>query len=334
MNEVSIEKLLTRLLESADIGHLSEASNVAEEYLSNFAKVKKTENFLLAEIGSGDYTIMLEAHIDQIGMIVTNISEDGFVSVSSIGSIDTRFLPSTPVIIHGKQKVKGIFTSTPPHLKEGEVGTFDNLRIDTGDNQVSNKISLGDIVTFAAPPVFLKNSRITSASLDNRAGVASIIEAGKLIAEANLPYKVILVFPKGEELGLRGAKVAAFDIDADESISVDVSFGDCPDVPVFKTAKLSSGAMIGISPVLSKNIYDKLQKVAKENNIPYTLEVMGGNTSTDADAISLTKSGIPSGLISVPLRNMHTPCEVADINDINAVSQLIFAYVKAGGLNG
>ncbi len=331
---MSIEKLITQLLESADIGHLSEASNVAKKYLSSFAKIKENENFLLAEIGSGDYTVMLEAHIDQIGMIVTHISEDGFVSVAPIGSIDTRFLPSTPVIIHGKQKVRGIFTSIPPHLKEGEIGDFDNLKIDTGYKNVSEIISLGDIVTFSAPPVFLKNSRITSASLDNRAGVASVIWAGKLIAEANLPYKIVLLFPKGEELGLRGAKVAAFDIDADENISVDVSFGDCPDVPSHKTAKLSSGAMIGVSPVLNKNIYDKLEKIAKENNIPYTLEVMGGNTSTDADIISLTKSGIPSGLISVPLRNMHTPCEVADINDIKAVSQLIFAYVKAGALNG
>ena len=143
-----------------------------------------------------------------------------------------------------------------------------------------------------------------------------------------LPFKVILLFPTGEELGLRGARVAAYNSGVKKSIVVDVSFGDCPDVSPSKTAKLGSGAMIGVSPVLSRDIYKKLESVAKENNIPYTLEVMGGTTSTDADVISLNQSGIPTGLVSIPLRNMHTPCEVLDEKDVAAVSTLLAAYVE------
>lgn len=332
---MNLKNLLIDLASAEGVGYLDTVSKVAKKHLEPISKVTKSENCFMAEFGEGDYTLMLEAHMDEVAMIVTEIFDDGFVSVSPVGSIDARLLPAQPVKIYGKQTVSGTFTSVPPHLKnDSSVPDFDTCKIDTGNINIGEKISLGDLVLFDAPAIELKGGRISGKALDNRAGMAAVITAAQKIADQKPNIKVVLLFPLGEELGLRGARVSAYNIDADECIVVDVSFGDCPEVPASKTAKLGSGAMIGISPVLSKNIYKKLEQLAKEDNIPYTLEVMGGTTSTDADVITLTKSGIPAGLISIPLRNMHTPCEVADINDINAVANLIASYAERGGLNG
>lgn len=329
------KELVLSLSKAIGIGHQKQVFDIIKSELAPNFEITETQNFILAKIDNkSDYTIMLEAHIDQIGMIVTDISEDGFVSVEPIGSIDPRFLPSTPVKILGKETVFGTFGSVPPHLSgDAECPTFDNLYIDTGRNDVGEIISLGDIAIFDLEPECLLENKVTSMALDNRVGVASVILAGNKLAKSKCPVNIVLLFPLGEELGLRGARVGAYGVTANEALCVDVSFGDCPDVPSRKTAKLGSGVMIGVSPVLNRKICKTLEQTATDKNIPYTLEVMGGNTSTDADVISLTQSGIPTGLLSIPLRNMHTPVEVVGLRDIEATSTLIYEYVLGGGLN-
>ena len=332
---MDLNKLITELSAASGIGHISEVKEVAKNYLSKFSKITDTENYLLAEIGKGEAALMLEAHSDEVGMIVTDVSDDGFLTVTNVGSIDTRFLPSMPVKIFGKEIVKGVFTSVPPHLKkDNAVPSFDLCKIDTGRKDIKDIVSLGDYVLFDYCPTNLLNGKITSKALDNRTGMAAVIAAGEKISQINLPFKVCLLFPSGEELGLRGARVGAFESDAKKCIVVDVSFGDCPDVSPAKTRKLGSGAMIGISPILDRGIYKKLEAVAKQKDIPYTLEIMGGATSTDADVISITKSGVPTGLISIPLRNMHTPCEVVSVSDVEAVANLLVEYAKEEEING
>lgn len=327
---MKLKTLLSDLAAAEGIGHNRQVMDTLKEYLAPFSEIKKDDNYLAATIGKGEKTLMLEAHIDEVGMIVTSVCDDGFLKVTNVGSIDTRFLPSQPVKVLGKEVVKGVFTSLPPHLGEGTVADFDNCCIDTGDKNIGEKVSQGDMVLFDAEPLWLKNDRLTSKALDNRSGVAAVVAAGEKISQLNLPFKTVLLFPTGEELGLRGARVAAFDSDADECISVDVSFGDCPDVSSTKTSKLGSGAMIGVSPILNRNIVNKLKALATANSIPYTLEVMGGTTSTDADVISITKQGIPTSLVSIPLRNMHTPSEVVDLKDLQAVTDLLVVYAKEG----
>lgn len=325
---MDFKKLITELSAAAGIGHIKEVKDIAKKYLEPFSKVEDTENYLLAEIGEGEKTIMLEAHMDEIGMIVTEVTDDGFLSVTSVGSIDARLLPSMPVKIYGKEVIGGVFTSVPPHLGGSDTPTLDNIQIDTGRKDAKDIVSLGDYVLIDAEPTELLGDRITSKALDNRTGMAAVIAAGEEIAKLDLPFKVILMFPMGEEIGLRGARVATYGKNISKCISVDVSFGDCPDVSPLKTAELGSGAMIGVSPILSRDIYKKLEALAKEKGIPYTLEVMGGTTSTDADVISLNQSGVPTGLISIPLRSMHTPCEVVEVNDVKAVSNLLTEFVK------
>ena len=142
---------------------------------------------------------------------------------------------------------------------------------------------------------------------------------------------MIINLAEQEELGTRGARTSAFACDASEAIALDVSFGDAPDVSPLKCGKLGSGVMVGVSPILNRKISNKLISLAEENNIPHQKEVMGGATGTDADVISITKSGYPCGLLSVPLRNMHTPCEVVDIKDAESIVDLLEKYILGWG---
>lgn len=332
---MELQALLTKLSAAVGIGHHRAVFEELKSALSPAFRLKETDQYLLAELDRGGAkTVLLEAHTDEIGMIVTEVFDDGFLSVTPVGSVDGRFLPSTPVTVYGKREVAGVFTSVPPHLKKEEgCPDFESCFIDTGIPNVGEIISPGDLALFDADPVLLQNGRLTGKALDNRTGVAAVVAAGNRLAEeATCPVNLCLMFSGGEELGLRGARVAAFAHPADEAIAVDVSFGDHPEVPSHQTAKLGSGAMIGVSPVLCRGISDRLVACAKEAELPYTLEVMGGTTSTDADVISISGAGIPCGLVSIPLRNMHTPCEVVDTADVAAVSELLYRYVMGGGL--
>ncbi len=330
---MTTKDLVLKLAGDVSIGHHQTALKTVEEFLRGFSDVTVGADFIRAEINkNADTTVLLDAHIDEVGFVITNVSKDGFLTAASVGSIDGRILSATKVkVLTDNGEFSGVFTSTPPHLSKGEetVPSLDTVFIDVGEN--AKYVSVGDYAVFDAPPLELLNGKVTSKSLDDRAGVTAVLIAAKKIAESNCNKNAVIIISSGEELGLRGARTSCYNENVDCSISVDVSFGDYPDIPSHKTAKLGSGTMIGVSPVLSRDVYKELQKKAEENNIPYTLEVMGGTTSTNADIISLTKSGIPAGLLSIPLRNMHTPTEVVDIKDIDATADLIFAFL--GGKN-
>lgn len=281
--------------------------------------------------GNSDYSILIDAHLDEIGFIVTYIDEKGFLKVSAMGGIDARLLCSQAVVVHGKEDVVGFFCSTPPHLKKDadQAPKTEDLYIDTGlGDDLKKIVRVGDRVTFLQAPAQLLGGRITGKSLDNRAGITALIEAARQLKNAeSLPCNVIFLLSDQEELGCRGARTKAFELTPDEAIVVDVSFGDAADMPKEKTGELSKGAMIGISPVLSRRVTDGLIKTAQHNNLQFQCEVMGGTTSTNADVISTAKSGIPCGLLSIPLRNMHTTVEVVDINDIQSTADIIVKYV-------
>ena len=332
---MKVKELIIKLCSAPAVCHIKEAVAVAEQELKTFSSVEVKDTYLRADIGCDNAkTVMLEAHIDQVAMIVTTVYDGGFLSVTPVGAIDGRFLPATPVKIYGKEVIKGVFTSVPPHLKSGSsCPDFDKCLIDTGRTDLKDIVSPGDMVFFDYSVADLKNDRLSSPGLDNRAGCAAVIAAAKKIAEEKLPIHTLVILSMGEELGLRGAKVAAYNAEVSTAIAVDVSFGDSPEVPANKTARLESGTMIGVSPVLNKDIYKNLERLAEKNNIPFTVEVMGGKTGTDADVISITRGGIPTGLLSIPLRNMHTPLEVVSVKDIDATARLIYEFVKEAAEN-
>ena len=331
---MDIKNTLFKLSQAVGIGNITDAADIAYDTLSKYTECHKNGLTVIGTLkAESDYTLMLDAHIDEVGFVVTDIDNDGFLTVKNCGGIDLRSLPARVVTIHGKQKVTGVFCATPPHL--GGVKEYDDisaLKIDTLlGGKAKDIISVGDFVSFNQTPAALYGSRVTGKSLDNRASVACLLELAERLSGKKLPFNVVFAFTDMEELGTRGAKTAAFSVSPDEAIVIDVSFGDAPDVSSGDCGKLSGGAMIGMSPILDKNISKKLVAVAKENNLPYQTEVMGGRTGTNGDVISVNKSGVKTGLVSIPLRNMHSDVEVIDLKDIENVCDLLEQYILKGG---
>ena len=272
-------------------------------------------------------------------MIVTDITDDGFIKVNRCGGVDRRMLLGYEVSVWGNKEVKGVISTLPPHLQsaddEKKVPEFKDISIDVGMNKekIEKIVSLGDKVTFKRNFTPLLNNQLSASCLDDRAGVASILLC--LDRLKKVPCKITVMFSSQEELGTRGAKIGAYSKNIDEFISVDVSFAYTPNCDKVDCGIIGNGAMIGFSPILDKNISNNLVKVADKNNIKYQREIMAGSTGTNADVITLSEKGIKGGLISIPEKYMHQPCEVVNIDDIVSVSDLICAYIeeKAGVQN-
>lgn len=333
---MNIKETLFKLSNAVSIGNITEASDIAYAELSKYAKTSQNGINVVGKIeGEGNYTLLLEAHIDEVGFVVTDIDDNGFLTVKNCGGIDLRTLPSRTVTVHGEQDVVGVFCATPPHLGgPKEYDDISDLKIDTlMGKDAKGVISVGDFVTFNQNAAALQGTRVTGKSFDNRAGVVCLLSLAERLGGKKLPLNIVFAFTDQEELGHRGAKTTAFDISCDEAIVLDVSFADAPDVPNGDCGKLSGGAMIGMSPILDKNMSKKLISIAQKNDIAYQTEVMGGRTGTNSDVISISKSGVKTSLVSLPLRNMHTDVEIVDIKDIENVCELLEKYVLGGNAN-
>ena len=326
-------------LSSADgvSGEESCAAQYALKYLKNYTDDCFIKNGnVIGNFGNrknGTPHILIDAHIDQVGLIVTNIYESGFIGFSNVGGIDRRLLPAQQVCIHGKKKLAGVVCSTPPHLSgsDNKINKIEDFYIDTGMSfeAVSNIVEPGDRITFASMPKELLNDRITGPALDDRSGVASILYALELLRNQKYECSFSVTFSAQEELGERGAKIAAFDIDPDIALAVDVSFAYCLGDREYECGKMGQGPMIGISPSLSREISDKLIEISKNENIPYQLEVMNGLTSTNADQFSVNRTGCKACTVSIPLKYMHTASEIIQIDDVENTGRLIAAYIRS-----
>lgn len=328
---MELKETLFALTNADYLGGSGEAKKVIKNIASGFAEVEELDDGgIVATLkGKTDYTLLYEAHYDQIGFVVTEVLDGGFVKVNAAGGIDPRILPATRVKIYGKQTVCGVFTSIPPHLKgdDDSAPELSGLSVDTGlVNNIKDIISAGDRVVFDAAPLMLGNDTVTAASLDDRAGCAALLCALEMLSKEELGVTVKFLFADKEELGMRGAVTSAFTLQPDEAVAVDVSFGDTPGVPTTLTGKMGGGAMICYSPALDKAVCDGLAAAA--NCLCSQPEVTGGRTGTDIDVISVTGSGVKSGLVSIPQRNMHTPAETVRISDVKSVADVLTNYAK------
>lgn len=288
-------------------------------------------NNVFCTFGEG-YHFLLDAHLDEIGLIVTDITDDGFIKFSNCGGIDARPLPAMEVSVWGREEVKGVISTLPPHLQsasdEKKIPKLSELAIDTGltKDKLEKLVALGDRITFKRNFTPLLNGLVSASCLDDRSGVAAILMC--LDELKNLGCKVTVMFSSQEEVGTRGAKVGPYAKSVDEAISVDVSFALTPGCDKSECGELSKGAMIGFSPILDKELSRKLVDAAEKNNIPYQCEIMSGRTGTNADVISISEKGIKTALISIPEKYMHQRVEVVDTEDVESVSRLICAYIK------
>ena len=320
-------------------GDENSVSALAETLLSRYADVRRdTLGNVIGEIKGNGKHILLDAHIDQIGLIVTDIDEKtGFLRFSRCGGADTRLLAGAEVIVHGSRELFGVISCVPPHLSaEGEgdkVKDVDKYGIDIGlsYDEAAKAVLPGDRVTFRAVHTELLSGKASGTSIDDRAGVVALLYALELLESKKHNCAVTVVFSVCEETGGSGAAVSSFAVKPDEAIAVDVSFGTAPDVSKNETKPLGSGAMVGFSPVLSRIMSEELVSLAAEHNINCTREVMGASTGTNADDIAVSAAGVRTALLSVPLRNMHSAAEVVSLFDIESVSRLIAEYIAKEG---
>ena len=339
---MEINKVLEKLCCAVGVSGSEEgASEVACELLKEYADNASVDKFgnvtaFIGDKNNGKKTLLLEAHIDEIGFIVTYIDDKGFIKTAECGGTDRRLYAAQTVTIHSKHPVRGVISTLPPHVSSDSKSAMkkEDIVIDTGYNKetLEKLVALGDRITIDGKFSVLSGTRVSGKAIDDRGGVAAVLYALSLLKDKEADYNIAVLFASQEETGSRGAIIGAYNSEADYCLATDVSFAYTPGAKKEKCGIMGKGAMIGISPVLSEEVTEKLKAVASDKNIPVQFEVMGGETGTDADEISVIKSGIKTGLISIPLKYMHTPVEVVDTEDIKAVGKLMYKFAVGGAL--
>jgi endoglucanase len=280
--------------------------------------------------------IMITAHTDEIGLMVSSINENGFVGVSNIGGIDSKVLLAQEVTIHGKSDIYGIIGAMPPHLMKpedaGKAVKISELYVDTGIRDVSlkDKVAIGDIISIKSNFCCLQNSKVSGKTMDNRVGVCCLIEILNELKSIKHENDIIILASTQEETYLTGVTTASYALRPDAAFVIDATHGDIPDAPKERTSQLGKGPEISIGPNLHPKMVNKCFEIAKENCIPFQKMVESGDTGTEAWATQVSAYGIPTVLISVPVRYMHTPVETASIKDIKYTARIITEFLKMG----
>jgi endoglucanase len=283
-------------------------------------------------------SVMITAHYDQIGMIVSGYEKGGFLRISNLGGIDTKALMAREVIVHGREDVFGVIGAKPPHLltaKETEKNLkITGLFIDTGysDDVLKKKVSIGDSVTIVSPVVEMENKCVSGRSLDNRAGVATlvlILNELQTIKHANDIYVVATV---QEETSLLGASISSYTLNPDLAVVIDVCHGDMPDADKSQCFTLNKGVPIGIGPAFHQDYTKALFDVAKKERIATQRSIEPSDPGTEALATQVSRLGIPTVSVSIPLRYMHTGAELISLSDVESVATLVARYI-AGELD-
>lgn len=334
---MELKEMLFELLSAPGItGAEDDAAAVASRLLSQYMPVCRDTLGSVIGVQEGEGKgVIFDAHLDQIGLFVTAVTDEGFVKVSKCGGADVRTMACHEVRVLGMEPLYGVVISTPPHLKKDgdESLKWEDVAIDVGlsAERARTLISPGDRVQLLGKPREMLNGRISAAALDDRAGVAVILRALEILKEKKIERKMTVVFSVQEETSGGGAIAAAFQSDDETAIAVDVSFASAPGLSDTETKPMGKGTMIGLSPSLARSVSDRLISLAKENTIPFCLEPMGGKTGTNAEDYAFSKCGRKTGLLSVPIRNMHTSVEVCDLRDMEATAQLLALYAEKEG---
>jgi tetrahedral aminopeptidase len=287
-------------------------------------------------------SVMIATHMDAIGLMVTSITE-GFLRISEIGGVDARVLPGTPVEVYptGAGAIRlsplpGVVVQPIPLLlpKEERDGPveLEYLLVDTGlpPNQVAELVRTGDLVSFAQPPAELSGETLSGHSLDNRASVAALtVSLEELMARPH-SWDVWAVATTQEEVGLIGAGSSAFELHPSMTIVVDVTFAKSGEDSNWRTFPLGKGPTIAMGPNMHPALHKAMQAAADHLEIPYALEYDPTYSGTDAWATQVAAQGIPSLVLGIPLRYMHTPVELVSIKDIQRAGRLLAGFI--GGL--
>ena len=342
MRDASYEFLKNLLSTPGPSGYEGAAAEVWRAEAGEFAEVRgdRMGNSFATLNGGGTPRIMLAGHIDEIGLMITHVEEGGLLRFQGVGGWDPQVLVGQRVLVQTDNgEVPGVIGKKAIHVMEADerkkVSEIKSLWIDIGakdGEEAKEKVRVGDVTVVDQDVLELPNGRVASRSLDNRMGAFVVLEALRLLSEEeDFAAEVVAVASVQEEIGLYGARGAAFGLDPDAAIAVDVTHAtDTPGIPKNEHGdhSLGSGPVITRAANLSPVVTDGLIETAESEGIAYTLEADSRSTSTDADAIQFTRAGIATGLVSAPNRYMHSPNEIVALEDLENCARLIAAYVK------
>lgn len=295
-------------------------------------------NVIAVRRGEGDGkrpSIMLAGHMDEIGLMVTKIDERGFLKFTQVGGIDPRTLVSQEVVVHGREDVLGIIGLKPPHLMSpadrNKAIPMHDLQIDVGMpvEKVKELIRVGDVVTVKRSFMELGKDVVACKAMDDRVAVAVIYECLQELKKLRHVADVYAVATVQEEVGLRGATVSTYGINPDIGIALDVCHAAMPGVPEQDTAPMGKGPSLAFGANIHPKIYERLVEVAKEYNIPFTPDPTPAGTGTDLWAMQISRAGIPTGLISIPSRYMHTSVETVSMADVKMSGRLLAYFISS-----
>ncbi len=342
MNDASSGFLKSLLSTPGPSGYEGKAATVWRGAAAKFADVRgdRMGNSFATLGEGGSPRVMLSGHIDEIGLIVTHVDDKGLVHFKGVGGWDSQVLVGQRVKLQTKDgEIVGVIGKKAIHLMTAEdrkkVSQIKDLWIDIGakDKEEADKlVRVGDVAVLDHDVLELPNGRIASRSLDNRMGAFVVLEALRLLSEEeNTSAEVVAVASVQEEIGLNGARGAAYGLDPDAAIAVDVTHAtDVPGAPKNENGDhaLGSGPVITRGSTLSPIVIEGLIEVAESESIPYSLEADSNRTGTDADVIHLSRAGVATAVVSSPNRYMHSPNEVVQLDDLENCAKLIAAYIK------
>jgi endoglucanase len=327
-------------------GYEAAPSKVWREAASAFAEVTgDTLGSSVARVaGTGKGPLLaVVGHIDEIGLIVTHVDDEGFVYFRGVGGWSAEVLWAQRLEILTKDgPITGVVARRRRKVKKGEEPertTLDDLHVDVGaknGDEARAFVRPGDVAVIAGEPVELPGGRAASRAMDNRLGAYVALEVARLVAEAGgAPGDIAAIAAAQEEVGdFGGARTAVYALEPEIAIAVDVTHAtDVPggDPKVEGEHKLGSGPAIARGSTISPRIFDLLVETAEAEGMSYTIEVSAGQTSTDMDAMYLSRAGVATGLVSIPLRYMHTPTEIVELADVDACARLIAAFARRLG---
>lgn len=341
INQKSTDFLRKYLSTAAPTGFEAEGQKMWLDYIKPYIDEYHLDNYgtLYGVINPGqDYRVVIEGHADEIAWYVNYISDDGFISVARNGGSDHIIAPSKRVNIHTKKGVvRGVFGWPAIHTRRGDKSKLspkmENIFVDVGakdkDDVLSMGIRPGTVMTFDDELEIINDTYYCGRALDNRAGGFCIAEVARLLHEnkEKLPYTLYIVNAVQEEIGLRGAEMIANTIKPDVAIITDVCHDTRTpmiDKKVQGDIKAGSGPSLTVAPAVHNNLLDLIVETADAKEIPYQWQASSRSTGTDTDAFAYSNGGVPSALISLPLRYMHTTVEMAHKDDVENVIKLIY----------
>lgn len=277
--------------------------------------------------------ILIDAHMDEIGLYVTEVLEGGFLRVAAIGGLDLRTLPSAEVVIYGKEEISGVIASTPPHLRkkdeEKELTPVDGLLVDTGygKEDLEGIVRVGTPVGFAPRYTWLANDRLVGKGMDNKACAACAVHAVQRARADELAGDVFILLSVCEETAVGGVAPAGLAVAPDYAMVIDVNLGRTPDTKARETVVMGKGPSITRSAVVDRRLTKMTEALATKKEIPWQISVAATSTGTNTMDLHLVGAGIPVVDVGVPLRAMHTYVEMLDMADAAWLSDLVLAFV-------